>query len=90
MIAPEPAACPKCNGAGGPPAGRERRHEDDCDFCDGTGIWPDGKPCPPGMHVWKGQQRGGPLDVAESAEWVVYCEICGSLQDEDEEFDLAN
>ena len=28
-------------------------------------------------HVWTGQQMGGPPDVADSYEWVEYCEKCG-------------
>lgn len=76
-------SCPKCSGAGGPPAGKECLHEDVCDYCDGTGVWPEGKPCPDGMHVWTGKQMGGPPDMAESYEWVGYCDVCGIEGPED-------
>jgi hypothetical protein len=49
-----------------------------CDFCEGEGWWPDGKPCPDGMHRWVGKQMGGPPDDAVSAEWVEVCDVCGA------------
>lgn len=37
----------------------------------------DDRPCPDGHHVWTGRQMGGSPDVAESHEWVEYCDACG-------------
>lgn len=37
----------------------------------------DSAPCPDGQHRWKGQRMGGSPDMAESYEWVEYCDVCG-------------
>ncbi len=34
-------------------------------------------PCPDGQHKWVGRQTGGSPDMAESYEWVEYCDVCG-------------
>jgi hypothetical protein len=34
-------------------------------------------PCPDGQHRWVGKRMGGPPDMAESCEWVEYCDVCG-------------
>lgn len=33
--------------------------------------------CWPKQHKWTGKQMGGPPDMAESTEWVGYCDVCG-------------
>jgi hypothetical protein len=40
-------------------------------------------PCPDGQHRWVGKQMGGSPDMAESYEWVEYCDICGVENTED-------
>lgn len=69
--------CPKCGGAGGPRTGRApARYEDVCDFCDGAGLWPEGRPCPLGQHDYRWFTQPG--TAWEPAEHLKICARCGA------------
>lgn len=49
------------------------------DLAEETNVFlSEGHDFPPCVHVWTGQQVGGPPDMAESAEWVAFCKECGA------------
>ncbi|MDE2106846.1 MAG: hypothetical protein KGL39_57050 [Patescibacteria group bacterium] len=45
-------------------------------------------PDTPRPHVWVGQRSGGDPTEASSAEFVRYCQVCGSEDTGEEDFDL--
>lgn len=49
-----------------------------CVYCDGTGWWPDGKPCPDGFHTWIKEPRGDdPIMRPAEADMIEVCDACG-------------